>query len=71
MPSIATRVNASNLDAMSKRELIDLLQALRLDIAAANARITGIAAKLDADEGVTDTNYGSLWPAPTTPNATA
>lgn len=71
MPSIAQRVNASALDGISQRELVDLLQALRLDVAALNARVTGIAAKLDADGGVTDTNYGSLWPAPATPNATA
>ena len=68
MTSINQQVNACSLDAMSTRELIDLLQAARLDILALNARITGIAAKLDADGGVTDTNYGSLWPAPSTPN---
>lgn len=68
MPSISQRGNAMNLDALSKRELINMLQAARLDIAALNARVTGIAAKLDADGGVTDTNYGSLWPAPSTPN---
>lgn len=71
MPSISQRVNASSLDAMTKRELLDLLLAARADIAALNARVTGIAAKLDADGGVTDTNYGSLWPAPSTPNLTA
>lgn len=71
MPSISQRVNASSLDAMTQRELLDLLLAARADIAALNARVTGIAAKLDADGGVTDTNYGSLWPAPSIPNLTA
>mgnify|MGYP000863055577 CR=1 FL=1 len=71
MPSINQNVNASELDAKSKRELVALLLAARADIAALNARVTGIAEKLDADATVTDTNYGSLWPAPTTPNLTA
>lgn len=71
MPSIAQRVNASQLDAISRRELIDLLQAARADITALNARVTALLAKLDADGGVTDTNYGALLPAPATPNLTA
>ena len=71
MPSISQRINASNLDTLTQRELLDLLLAARADIAALNARVTGIAAKLDADGGVTDTNYGSSWPAPAAPNLTA
>jgi hypothetical protein len=71
MPSISQRVNASQLDAISRRELADLLQAARADIAALQARVTGLAAKLDADGGVTDTNYGALFPAPATTNLTA
>ena len=31
----------------------------------AGTALNGVTAKLDADAGVTDTNYGSLWPAQT------
>jgi hypothetical protein len=64
MSSVHQNINASSLDAMSKREVIDLCLAIIADFTAVHARITGIAAKLDLDAGVTDTNYGSLWPAP-------
>lgn len=39
----------------------DLLTLLATDIAALRAAIIGINAKLDADAGVTDTNYTALW----------
>ena len=50
--SITQRINASGLGAMSKLELLALFQQLRKDLDA-------IAAKLDADAGVTDTNYAA------------
>ena len=50
--SITPRINASGLGTMSKLELLALFQQLRKDLDA-------IAAKLDADAGVTDTNYAA------------
>jgi hypothetical protein len=70
MASINTRLNATPLDLLSRRELAGLLQDARADIAVLKAAINGITAKLDADGGVTDTNYSALWPAATT-NLTA
>ena len=35
------------------------LEDIRLDLAALRTAITGITAKLDADAGVTDTNYAA------------
>lgn len=64
MPSIAQNINASELDAMTKRELLALIVALRADVIAVHTRLTGVLAKLDADAGVTDVDYSSLWPAP-------
>ena len=45
-------------DKKTAEELTRLFQA---DNATLRAAITGITAKLDADAGVTDTNYGALW----------
>lgn len=42
----------------------DQLNALLVDITAIKASIAGINAKLDADGGVTGTNYAALWDAP-------
>lgn len=51
--SVAARINASNMDKLTERQmralignLVDALQAL--------------TAKLDADAGVTDTNYSAV-----------
>lgn len=38
-----------------------VLTAIAADLAALRAAIVGINAKLDADVGVTDTTYASLW----------
>lgn len=50
--SLNQRINSMSLDEKSKRELRAILEAMRLDQAAA-------ATKLNADAGVTDTNYGA------------
>jgi len=71
MPSISQHLNAAAIDAMTEREVRTLLLAIVADFTAVHARITGIAAKLDADGGVTDTNYGATWPAPTVRNLIA
>lgn len=64
--SIRQAVNATQFDQRSQRELVALLDAALADIAILKAAINGITAKLDADGGVTDTNYSSLWPAAAT-----
>ena len=48
--SVAQRLNATGLDKMTERELRILLAALVDGLQA-------VTAKLDADAGVTDTNY--------------
>lgn len=63
--SVRQRINATHLDSMSKKELLALIDGLRLDIGLAHARITQMAQKLDLDAGVTDTNYASTNPTPT------
>lgn len=64
--SILDRLNASQLDQMSKAELRELLQAMfadltaiRTTVAANVTDIAAIAAKLDLDGGVTDTDYAA------------
>lgn len=58
--SVVQRVNkiSNNKD---KEEIIKLLQSVVTDLTAVKASIGGITAKLDADAGVTDTNYTALW----------
>ena len=57
--SIQRRINLSGLGGMSKRELTALLVAQLADNAKMRADLAFIAAKLDADAGVTDTNYAA------------
>lgn len=52
--SVATRLAATNLDKLTERELRALLAALVDGIQA-------VCAKLDADAGVTDTNYAATF----------
>ena len=58
--SIKQRTNkvANYQDA---RELKALYDALLVDVTALRAAIVGITAKLDADGGVTGTDFASLW----------
>jgi hypothetical protein len=51
---------------IASAELIDnttdrIIGALVADVVALRTALVGITAKLDADAGVTDTTYGSLW----------
>jgi hypothetical protein len=50
--SIAQRLNGTQLDSQTKRNLLALFEALRADQAL-------LVAKLNADATVTDTNYGA------------
>jgi hypothetical protein len=65
-----TRISAENFDPEVKSALRDMLldieagrvggqAAVRADLAALRAAIVAITAKLDADAGVTDTNYAA------------
>lgn len=50
----------ANIDNnVSHKQLIDVLDGIVTDLAALRTAITGITAKLDADAGVTDTNYAA------------
>lgn len=57
---ISSRVYSFD-DISAERNLRILLIAAQADIAALRASIVGINAKLDADAGVTDTNFGASW----------
>lgn len=59
--SVAQRIQASRSLQGDKDEVIKLLQSVVTDLTAVKASIAGITAKLDADAGVTDTNYAALW----------
>lgn len=67
---MATRISAENFDPNVKAAMRDMLldieagrvgaaAAVRADLAALRAAIVAITAKLDADVGVTDTNYAA------------
>ena len=58
--SIAKRSN-SLVTAKDGEALNPLFKAMLADITAIRASLVGINAKLDADAGVTDTNYAALW----------
>lgn len=60
---ISSRLTAIT-DQAEERSLRILLEALQDDVAALRASIVGITAKLDADVGVTDTNYAALQNPP-------
>lgn len=56
--SIKTRTNAI-ADKRDGREVKFLLDAALVDLAALRASIVGITAQLDADAGITDTDYAA------------
>jgi hypothetical protein len=58
---ISSRLGFGLTETHEIRELRILLNSAQTDLAALRAAIIGITAKLDADAGVTDTTYGSLW----------
>lgn len=55
--SVATRTAGAH--PIPNKDLVLLLTAAQLDIAALRAAVVAITAKLDADGGVTDTNYAA------------
>lgn len=57
MASVSLRTAA--LKEPKKNELLQVLEDVRLDLAALRASLVAITAKLDADGGVTDTNYAA------------
>lgn len=57
---MAKSVAAEILDLPTKALITQLL----VDVAALRTAHNGVAAKLDADAGVTDTNYTALYAAP-------
>lgn len=58
--SVVQRINATSA-IKDQDELVKILQSVVTDLTAIKASIAGITAKLDADAGVTDVNYASLW----------
>lgn len=67
--SISQRLNAAGFSDAQTRELRSLFEAVVDDVAALKAATVGIAAKLDDDGTVTDTDYEALW-TPSTGNIT-
>jgi hypothetical protein len=60
---MAVRITSSTSvvsDQLTQRELYKLFNAAQADLAALRANLAVLTAKLDADAGVTDTNYGTL-----------
>jgi len=44
-----------------REDLSDLFTSVLTDLTAMRAAIVGITAKLDADGGITDTDYAATW----------
>ena len=66
MVSIDQSLNMASLDTASRNELARILKALVVDIAAVKADLVIVAAQLDDDAGVTDTDYeANLVSSPT------
>lgn len=59
MPESIAQRTGGGVNRGRARDTRKLLEAAQADIAALRAAIVAITAKLDADAGVTDTNYGS------------
>lgn len=59
--SVVQRINATRLDTTTKRQLTILLQSVVTDLTAIKTNLAGLTAKMDADAGITDTNYTALW----------
>ena len=58
---ISSRLGLGLQETHDIRELRILLNSAQTDLAALRTAIVGINAKLDADAGVTDTNFAALW----------
>ena len=66
MVSIDQSLNMASLDTASTNELRRILKALVVDIAAVKADLVIVAAQLDDDAAVTDTDYeAALVSSPT------
>ncbi len=59
--AVNTQVFVQAVNQVGNPAQVQVWAALANDLAAIKASINGITAKLDADAGVTDTNYTSLW----------
>ena len=57
MASINQLLNESGLPALAQRQLRQIFEAVLADTQAVNANVVALAAKLDDDAGVTDTDY--------------
>jgi len=57
--SIKARMSALS-DRITDRETRKLFEAILVDLTAIRTSVTTLTAKLDADAGVTDTNYATL-----------
>lgn len=61
MPTIANNgISQGQLYEMLS-ETVTLVNALKADLTAVRASVVGVNAKLDADAGVSGTDYASLW----------
>lgn len=58
---ISQRLNNAGFSGEQARALQALFEAVVAEVTATTASIVGIAAKLDNDAGVTDTNYEATW----------
>lgn len=63
--SIKDYLQNAGFSEKQERALFTVLTALQADASANRTAITGTLAKLDADAGVTDTNYVSTAAIPT------
>lgn len=57
--SVAVRINQAHLDQMSERELRKLLGAIVDGVQNLATKLDTLTAKLNADAGVTDTDYAT------------
>ena len=59
MASVSKTVNAMGIGGADQRALYAALAAALADLSALRASVVGITAQLDADGGVTDTDYAA------------
>lgn len=67
--SINQHLNGADFSDAQRRALRAVLEAVVDEVTALKAATVGLAAKLDDDATVTDTNYEALW-TPSTGNLT-
>ena len=59
MASVKQTVNVVQLGGPSQRALYDVLSSMQADLVALQTAVTTLTAQLDADAGVTDTDYAA------------